>query len=165
MSDVSSYRVSNNRSLRFIPTDAPVMAMTFQPQERPQAQPDVITPRAARANLRPFNQAELLDPAMIVLNGPCEARPLDPLQVIHLDFARRPHFNVAVCGDDLEDADKTEPFEPDHPPRRPDLDFTHRTQARPIRVHLAVRFQAGQPYPAEGANQLQVFEAGVPAVE
>src|SRR5690242_16185563 len=104
MSDVSSYRFSDDRSLRFIPTDAIVIAMTFQPQERSQAQADVITPRAPRANLRPFNQAELLDPAVVVLYRPRERRPLDPLQVIHLDFARRPHLNVAVCGDYLEDA-------------------------------------------------------------
>lgn len=46
-----------------------------------------------------------------------------------------------------------------------DLDFTDCAQARAVGVHFAVTLQAGQPDPAERANQLQVFEAGVPAIE
>src|SRR5437868_10578110 len=121
MSDISAYRFSDDRSLRFIPTDAPVIAMTLQPQERAQAQADVVTPRAPRAHLRPLDQAVLLDATVVVLYRPCEARPLDALQVIHLNFVRRPHFNVAVCGDYLEDADQPEPFEPHDAPRLADF--------------------------------------------
>src|SRR5215204_3135836 len=105
MGDISAHRLSDNRSLRLIPTDALVIAVTLQPQERPQTKPDVVAPRPARAHLRPLEQTELLDPAMIVFNRPCKASPLDSLQIAHLNFIRGPHFNVAVCGDDLENAD------------------------------------------------------------
>src|ERR1043166_8244775 len=165
VSDVSTHRSSNDRSLCFIPTDASVIAMTLQSQECAQAQPDVITPRAPGAHLRPLDQAELLDPAVIVLNRPRETRPLDPLQVIHLDFVRRPQFNVAVCGDYLEDADKAVTFEPDDAPRRADLTFTHRAQARPAGVHFPVTLQARQPSPVKRANQLEVFQPRIPAIE
>src|SRR5829696_6576868 len=165
MGDISAHRLSDNRSLRLIPTDALVIAVTLQPQERPQTKPDVVAPRTARAHLRPLDQTELLDPAVVVLYRPREARPLDPFQVARLDFIRRPQLNVAVCGDYLEDADEPEPFEPHHPPRLPDLDFTDGAQPLAVGVNFAVTLQAGQPDPAERANQLQVIEARVPAIE
>ena len=139
--------------------------MTLQSQECSQAQPDMVTPRAARAHLRPLDQAELLEAPMIVLYRPREARPLDPFQVIHLNFVRGPHFNVAVCGDDLEDADQPEPFEPDDAPARADLDLADRPQALAVGVHFAVTLQARQPNPAERADQLEVFQPRVPAIE
>src|SRR5215216_1327424 len=89
MSDVISHRLSNDRSLSFIPTDASVMAMTFQPEKGSQTKADVVTPRTPRAHLRPLDQTELLDAAMIVFNRPRVARPLDPLQIAHLNFIRR----------------------------------------------------------------------------
>ena len=139
--------------------------MTLQPQKRSQTQRDVVAPRAPRAHLRPLDQTELLEAAVIVLNRPRECRPLDPLQVTHLAAVRRPHLNVAVCGDNLEDADQPEAFEPGDAPRLPDLDLADRTQTRPVGVHFAVRFQTCQPDPAERANHLQVLKAGVPAIE
>lgn len=81
------------------------MTMAFQPQERSQTQIDVVTPRATRANLRPLDQAELLDTAMVVFNRPRETRPLDSLHVVHLNLPRGPQFDVAVCGDYLEHTD------------------------------------------------------------
>ena len=139
--------------------------MTLQPQERSQAQTNVVTPRAPRAHLRPLDQTVLLDAAVIALYCPREARPLNSLKVIHLDSVRRPHFNVAVRGDDLEDADKTEAFEPDDSPALPDLDFADGPQPRAVGVHFAVALQACQPRPAERANQLQVIQPRVPAIE
>src|SRR5205085_5286180 len=165
MSDVSAYRLSDDRSLRFIPTDACVITMTLQPQKRAQAQPDVITPRPARANLRPLDQTELLDAAVIVFNRPCERSPLDPLQITHLNFVGGPQFNVAVCGDYLEDADKAKAFEPDDAPLRADLYFTDRTQARPVGVHFTVTLQARQPSPVKRTNQLEVFQSRIPSIE
>src|SRR2546421_11732972 len=139
--------------------------MTFQSEKRSQAQPDVITPCPARAYLRSFNQAELLDAAMIVLNRPREAGPLDSLQILHLNFIGRPHFNVAVCGNYLEDADKAIAFEPHHAAPCANLDFTDSAQARPLRINFAIRLQARQPYPVKRADQLQVFDARIPAIE
>src|SRR5215204_6297797 len=165
MGDISAHRLSDNRSLRLIPTDALVIAVTLRPQERPQTKPDVVAPRAARAHLRPLDQTELLEAAMIVFNRPRVARPLDPLQIAHLNFIRRPHLNVAVCGDRLEDADQTEPFKPHHTSRLADLDFADSTQAFALRVHFAVTLEPGQPNPAERADQLQVLKAGVPTIE
>jgi hypothetical protein len=109
-----------------------VITVTLQPQERPQAQGDMVAPRPPRANLRPLDQAELLDAAMVVLYRPRVAGPTDTLQVAHLDPVGGPHLNVAVRGDDLEDADQSEAFEPDDAPRLPDLDLAHRTQALPV---------------------------------
>src|SRR5436305_1691211 len=141
------------------------MTMTFQSEKRSQAQPDVITPCPARAHLRSFYQTELLDAAMIVLNRPREAGPLDSLQVAHLNFIGRPPFNVAVCGDYLEDADKAIAFEPHHATRCADLDLIDSTQTRPVGINFAVRLQARQPYPVKRANQLQVFDARIPTIE
>src|SRR5215204_6257946 len=165
MSDISAYRFSDDRSLRFIPTDALVITVTLQPQERSQAQGDMVAPRPPRANLRSLNEAELLEAAVVVLYRPRVAGPTDTLPVVHLDTVGGPPLNVPVRGDYLEDADQPEAFEPDDAPRLADLDLAHRAQARPVGVHAAVRFQARQPGPAERANQLQVFEAGVPAIE
>src|SRR4051812_2571477 len=165
MSDVSAHRLPDDRSLRFVPTDASVIAMTLQAQEGSQAQPDVVAPRAARAHLRPLDETELLDAAVVVLYRPRVAGKADALQVAHLDAAGGPHLNVAVCGDYLEDADQPEAFEPDHAAAVTDLDFTDRTQALTVGVHLAVTLQAGQPGPAERANQLQVFQPRVPAIK
>jgi hypothetical protein len=50
--------------LGLIPTDAFVRAMTLQPQECPQAQTNVVT-------LRPRDQRELLEVALIALSRPC----------------------------------------------------------------------------------------------
>src|SRR5205085_11521836 len=112
--------------------------MTLQPQKRSQTKPDVVTPRPARANLRPLDQTELLDAAVVVLYRPREAGPLDSLQVTHLSFIGRPPLNVAVCGDYLEHADKAITFEP-HP--RPDSPTsTSLTARRPVRSGLTLRF-------------------------
>src|SRR5215207_3646693 len=97
-SDISAHRLSDDRCLRFIPTDASVIAMTLQPQERSQAQIDVVAPRAPRAHLRPLDQAELLDAAVVVLYRPRVAGPTDTLKVAHLDTAGGPQLNVAVRG-------------------------------------------------------------------
>lgn len=84
--------------------------MTLKPQKRSQAQPNVITPRPARANLRPLDQAELLDATVIDFNRPSERRPLDSLHILHLNFVGGPQLNIAVCGDDLEDANQAIAF-------------------------------------------------------
>src|SRR2546423_8254369 len=165
MSDVSAYRLSDDRSLRFIPTDASVIAMTLQPQKRSQAQIDVVAPRAPRANLRPLDQAELLDATMIVFNRPRKAGPLDPFQIVHLNFVRGPQLNVTVCGDYLEDADQSKAFEPDDAPLRADLYFTDRTQARPVGINFTVALQARQPSPVKRTNQLEVFQPRIPTIE
>src|SRR5829696_2180152 len=108
--------------------------MTFQPEKRSQAITDVIAPRATRANLRPFNQAELLQAAMVVLNRPCERSPLDSLQIAHLDMIGGPQFNVAVCGNDLEHTDQAITFEPDHAATLSNLDSADGAQALSLRV-------------------------------
>src|SRR5215216_6811625 len=139
--------------------------MTLQPQERSQAQIDVVAPRAPGADLRPLDQTELLDPAVVVLYRPRETRPLDSLQIAHLNFIGGPQFNVAVCGDYLEHTDQSEAFEPHHAPRLADLDFTDCSQALAVGVHFAVTLQARQPSPAERTNQLQVFQPRIPAIK
>src|SRR5947209_5200392 len=130
--------------------------MTFQSQKRSQAKPDMIAPRATRANLRSFNQAELLDAAMIVLNRPREACPFDSLQITHLKMIGRPQFNVAVCGNYLEHSNEAITFEPDDAPRSADLHFADSTQARSVGINFAIGLQPGQPVPAERPNQFQV---------
>src|SRR5438128_10853952 len=127
--------------------------MTFQSQKRSQTQIDVIAPRAPRPNLRSFNQAELLDAAMVVFNGPREACPFDSLQVAHLNFIGRPPFNVAVCGDYLEHSNQSITFEPDDAPMCYDLHFADSTQACAVGINFAIRLQPRQPVPAERANQ------------
>jgi hypothetical protein len=139
--------------------------MTFEPEKRPQTKADVVAPCAARAHLRPLDQTELLDRAVVVFYRPRKACPLDSLQLAHLNFIRRPQFNVAVCGNYLEDANEAVTFEPHHTPRLCDLDFTDRTQALAVGVNFAVTLQSGQPSPVERANQLEVFQSQIPAIE
>src|SRR3982750_555668 len=139
--------------------------MTFQSKKRSQAKIDVITPRATRAHLRPFNQAELLDAAMIVFNRPREASPFDSLQVAHLNFIGRPQFNVAVCGDYLEHSNQAITFEPDDATLCWDLHFADGTQALAVGIDFAIRLQPREPSPAERANQFQVFKARIPTIK
>ena len=139
--------------------------MTFQTQKRSQAQADVIAPRPARSHLRPLDQAELFQAAMIILDRPGKRRPFDSLQIIHLQAIGRPQFSVAVCGDDLEDADQPIAFEPDHAAGFTDLDLTHRLQPLTIRINFPVTLQSGQPNPIAGANQLQIIEARIPTIK
>ena len=70
--------------------------MTFQPQKRPDAQPDVIQHRAQAAALHPLNQTLLLQTAMIHLNPPRRERELFALGLGHPEKARRP---VLRCAD------------------------------------------------------------------
>src|SRR3954467_4235173 len=136
MSDVISHRLSEDRSFRFIPTDASVMTMTFQPEKGSRTKADVVAPRTPRAHLRPLDQTELLEAAMIVFNRPRVARPLDPLQIAHLNFIRRPQLNVAVCGDRFKTGDQPNPFKPHHTSRLADLDFADSTQALAVGIHF-----------------------------
>ncbi len=69
--------------------------MTFQSEKRSQTKSDMVVPRAMRTHLRPFNQAKLLDTAMVVLNRPREANRFDSFQISHLKMVGRPQFNVA----------------------------------------------------------------------
>src|SRR5215210_1717931 len=117
--------------------------MTFQSEKRSQAKPDVITPCTARTNLRSFYQTKLLQPAMVVLNRPGEACPLDPLQIIHLNTVGGPPLNVAIRSDDLEHTDQAITFEPHDASLVANLDSADRAQALSIRVDFAVRFQPG----------------------
>src|SRR5947209_5837913 len=139
--------------------------MTLYSEKRTQAALDVIAPSATRAHLRSFNQAELLDAAMIVLNRPRVASPFDSLQIAHLDMIGRPPFNVAVCGNYLEDAHQAIAFEPDNTATLANLDCADGTQALSIGIDFAVRFQTSQPDPVKRANQLQVIKARIPAIE
>jgi hypothetical protein len=116
-------------------------------------------------HLYPLDQAELFDAAVMVLYRPRVARPAVALKVTHLDAVGGPQLNVAICGDDLEDADQPKAFGPDDAPRRADLDLADRAQSRPIRINFAVTLQARQPSPAERVNQLQVLKAEGPTIE
>ena len=100
---------------------------------------------------------------MIVLHRPRVASPLNPLHIKHLNSVRRPPFNLAVCGDRLEDAHQTITFKPDD--ATTPLNFTDRAQALTLWVHLAVTLEPGQPYPVKRAKQLQVVKAEVPAIK
>src|SRR5205085_5927989 len=134
-------------SLRFKPTDACVITMTLKPQKRSQTKIDVVTPCATATNLRTFNQTELLDAAMVVLNRPREACPFDSFQISHLKLVGRPPFNRAVCGNYLEYTDQTIAFEPDDSTALINLDTADGTQSSAVRIDFAVTLQTGQPNP------------------
>ena len=123
--------------------------MTFEPQKCAQAQINMIAPGTARPHLRFLDQTELLQAAMIILNRPGKRRPFDPLQIAHLEVIGRPQLSVAVCGDDLEDADQPIAFEPHHAAAFTDLDPTDGLQALPVRVNFPVTFQLRQPNPVK----------------
>ncbi len=139
--------------------------MTLKAQERSQTTANVIAPCAARADLRAFNQAELLKATMIVLNRPRVTSPPDSFEIAHLNFISSPPFNVAVCGNDLEYTNQAITFEPDHAATLSNLDRADGAQALAVRVDFAVRFQTSQPKPIKRANQLQVFQPCIPTVE
>src|SRR2546422_5425082 len=107
-------RVSDDRRFRLNPGEPGVITMPFQPQEGPQAKPDMSAPRAGRAHLRSFDQTERLYSARIVLNRARTVCPLDPLQSVPLQLGGGPVVNVPVCGDNLEHAEQALAFPP-HP--------------------------------------------------
>src|SRR5436305_9135302 len=102
MSQVGPDCVADYGRLGFQPTDPMREAVELQPQERTQRQGDVVALRLPRPRLAPLHLGTLLDPAVVVLNGPAVLRVLLPRQVGQRQVTAGPVGNVAVWGDDLE---------------------------------------------------------------
>jgi len=78
--------------------------MRLQTQEGPQAQADVVALGARGANLGTFDATELLNAAMVVFDSPGITGPAYPHRGTHLEVVAGPSLNVAVWGNDLEQA-------------------------------------------------------------
>jgi hypothetical protein len=128
-------------------------------------QADVVPLRPRGADLGPLHVAALLQRPVIRLDGPASLGQPEQLQLAHRHVAGRPVFNVPVSGDDLEDLDRPVALQPDHRAARRDRRLADRDEPAAVGVDPAVGLQLRQPPPAEGADQLQVVQAAVPAVE
>jgi hypothetical protein len=139
--------------------------MTFQPHECPNAQTDVIHHGTIPSALGAFNQTLLFKSAMIHLNPPRAFGKDRPFRFAHRLKARRPVFRRAVCGALAEHFDFAETLEPNNCPPATQPGFRNSFQPAPVNVDLAVRFQTRQEMPRERANQFEIFNRPVPAIE
>ena len=139
--------------------------MNFQPQECTQCKADVIALRSPAPCLASLNANELLYPAMKVLYRPSLLCIFHSHKIAHLQIVSCPVFNASICGDCLEDFYQPILFEMHDLPAISYVDLADRSIACTIRVHLPVLLQARQPYPLERADQLEVIDAAVPAIE
>lgn len=137
----------------------------LKPQKRSQRKPYVIALHACPPRLASLHSAKLLYPSMILLNHLSNLRILQPLKLTHLQFVRRPVFNVAVFSNYLEYSYQPERFEVDYAARIAYLYLAHTPVAAAVWINLAIAFQLRQPYPAESTNSLEIFDARVPAIE
>src|SRR5205085_7062503 len=145
---------SNNRGLRFKPTDPFMVTMNLQTQERPQRQTDMIALRSRGSYLCPFHITELLDPTMIVFNRPSIVGILDTSQFAHLQVIGRPIFNVAVWSNHLEYPNQPIALQMHDAAVFMDSDLADGYQPLTIWIDQAILFQPGQPNPVKSPDFL-----------
>ena len=73
---------------------------------------------------------------MIVLDPPAPLGVGQSGQLVHRQVVGRPVFNVPVSGDDLEDADRPEPFQMDDRPAGGDGHLGDGPISLTVEVHL-----------------------------
>ena len=139
--------------------------MTLQPQERPDRHPDVVALRPPGPRLAPLHAAALLQAPVIVLDRPGLLGQAQPRQLVHRQVVGRPVLSVPVSGDDPEDPDQTVTFQVDDRAAGLDRRRADGLEPLPVEVDPAVDLQPRQPAPAQAADQLEVLQAAVPAVE
>lgn len=139
--------------------------MMLKSQERSQRQPDVIALRSRLARLASFDSAKLLDAPMIGLYGPRHILKLHALKLTHFQFVGRPVFNVAVLGHELEYFDETVSLQMKHGAGLSNLDFADPAVALAVGINLPITLELRQPEPPQIANDFEVIEAPVPAIE
>ena len=156
---------SDNRDLSLEPTDSRAIAMLLQPQESAQYQADVVALGAGGADVGALHSAILLDAAMVVLDGPGVTGHSHPHQSRHVQIVAGPPFQIAVWGDDLEQANQPMAFQVYDGPLGIGVHPRHRAQAAPLGVDPAVGFQSRQPDSAQSPDLFQVLESAIPVVK
>jgi hypothetical protein len=139
--------------------------MMLKSQERSQPKPYVIALRSAHSRLASLHSAKLLYSAMVCLYGPSHTFQLHSLNLGHFHFIRRPVFNIAVFGNELEYLDETISLQMEGAPRLTYLNFAYGSVASSIGVNLAITLELCQPKPPQIANSLEIIETSVPAIE
>ncbi len=140
--------------------------MTFQTHKCPNAQSDVIQHRTQPAALCAFNQTLLFQTAMIHFNPPCRESKFLTLRFAHPDKARRPVFRCAVCGANPKYFDFSKSLEPHECPiSAAQAGFRDCLQFALTHSDLPIRFEPSQKMPPQSANQFEVFDRSVPAIE
>src|ERR1044071_2727701 len=139
--------------------------MMLKSQERSQRKPYVIALRSSLSRLASLHSAKLLDAPMICLYRPCHIRKLHSLKLRHSHLVRRPVFNVAVWGHQLEYFDKAVSLQMHKGARLANLHFAYAAVACSVRINLAIALELCQPKPSQIANGFEVIEASVPTVK
>jgi len=140
--------------------------MTLKAQKRPNTQPNVIQHRSKATALCPLNQTLLFQTAMVHLNPPRRESEFLALRLAHLGKVRRPVFRCAVCGANPKYFDFSKSFEPaDCPVAAAQPGFRDCLQFARADSDLAVRLEPGQKMPATCANQFEVLNRSIPAIE
>src|SRR5437868_765622 len=139
--------------------------MMLKPQKCSQPKPDVIALRSRLSRRASFYSTKLLDAPMIGLYCPRHILQLHALKLSHFHFVRRPVFNVAVWGYQLEYLNKTIPFQMQNGAELANLDFLDRPVALAIWIDLAITLQLGQPKPSQMTNGFEIIDAAVPAIK
>ena len=134
-------------------------------QKCSQPKPYVIALRSGLSRRASFYSAKLLDPTMICLYRPSHIRKLHSLKLCHSHFVRRPVFNVAVLGHQLEYLDKSISFQMKDGAGLRNLNFAYAAVAFTVWINQTITLELCQPKPPQIANGFEIIDAAVPTIK
>jgi len=149
MGQVGSYRLTDNRGFGLTPRRACPQAVTFQAEEGPERQTDVIPLGMGGAVLGAFDATVLLDTAMVRFDAPSRASVFRPLVSTHRQVARGPVVAATVWGDHRDHRDEAIALQMHDRAFSWNRYVPDRSVARPIRINQAIGLQVGQPLPVQ----------------
>src|SRR5215213_3684391 len=139
--------------------------MMLKSQECSQPKPYVIALCLSLSRLTSLHSAKLLYPSMVCLYCPGHLGKLHSLKLLHFYFVRRPVFNVAVPGYELEYLNEAISLQMHDAARLANPDFADAAVASSVRVNLAVTLELRQPKPSQRANSFEIIETSVPTIK
>ena len=165
MSQILPDGISDDVSLSLIPTHAGFESMNFQTHESPNRKRDMSHLSVRRADLCFFDTTTLLNTSMVAFDRPGLLLQLFKLLHRHVQLIGRPVLRVSVWRNHPKHLDEPVAFEMYLSSIRPDLNSADSNVTTSIRVDLSVGLEPAQPRPSIGANQLDVVQRTVPAIE
>ncbi len=159
------YCLTDNGGFGRTPRPACPQPVTCQAEEGPQHQTDRIPLGTGGAVLGAFDAAVLRDTAMGRFAAPSRASVLRTLVGTHRQVARGPVVAATVWSDHRDhraDAIARQMHDRAFSWNRY---VPARSIARPIGITEVIGVQVGQPLPGQRAHQVQVLQAGIPAID
>ena len=139
--------------------------MNFQAQKSTQSQANMIPLWCLFPMLRFLNPGELFQAAMVDFDLPGTQGIFRRLCNGHLPVTGGPVFSVAIFANCPEYLDPAISPKMDLSAMSGDMNRLNLAIALSIGVNLTVFWQAAEPGPLQAAQQLQILQTGVPAIE